>query len=85
MLFICIGLKMMNSSIDNDELLDSDQNSVSHFLFLAANTLSHLRLSLILLCKNTSSNQDLHCNEIRGRQRWVKVIAAKNKKCDSEF
>ena len=39
--------------------LESYQNSVSHFLFLAANTLSHPRLSLISLRKNTRSNQDL--------------------------
>lgn len=31
------------------------------FLFLAANALSHPRLSLILLRKNNSSYQDLHC------------------------
>ena len=38
-----------------------DQNSVSHFLFLASNTLIQSRLSLISLRKNTSSKQDLHC------------------------
>ena len=39
--------------------LQSDQNSLSHFLLLAAN-LPYLRLSLISLRKNTSPNQDLH-------------------------
>ena len=36
--------------------LKSDQNFVSHFLLLTANTLTHSCLSLISLCKNTSSN-----------------------------
>ena len=55
--------------------LKSDQNSVSHVWFLAVKTLPHPRLSLILLCKNTISNQDLQC----------KVLAAKNKKYETEF
>ena len=46
-------------------VLKSDQDSVSHFLFLAANTLHHLRLSLILLHKDTSSKQDLYCEKAR--------------------
>ena len=73
----------------------SDQNSVSHFLFLAANTLSQFCLSLIMLRKNFSSNQDLQCNscieltflqsKIRERRGWGKAFAAENKKCDMEF
>ena len=41
---------------------------MSQSLLLAANTLPNPRLSLILLCKNTSSNQDMQC----------KVLAIKN-------
>ena len=55
--------------------LKSDQNSVSHVWFLVVKTLPHPRISLILLCKNTISNQDLQC----------KVLAAKNKKYETEF
>ena len=47
---------------------EPDQNSSSYFLFLAANTLPHPRLSLILLHKNTSSNQDLQCKFLR--EKW---------------
>ena len=36
--------------------LKSDQNSVSHFLFLAVNTLAHARFSLILLRKHIAKN-----------------------------
>ena len=75
--------------------LKSSQNSVSHFLFLAANTLPHPHLSLISLHRNTSSNHDLKCNswlaleflpsEIRKRQRWGKVLAQPKIKCVLEF
>ena len=44
------------------------QNSMSHFLFLAANALPQSRLSLILLRKNTSFKQDLH------RRSWLELV-----------
>ena len=54
-----------------------------------------LILSLISRRKNSSSNQNLHYkswldlvflrSEIKERRGWGKVLAAKNKKCDTEF
>ena len=73
----------------------SDQNSMSRFLFLAANALPQSRFSLIMARKNTSSNHDLRCksclklvflrSKIRERRHCGKALAAKNKKCDMEF
>ena len=60
---------------------------MSH-LVLAANTLPQPRLSLILLRKNTSSNQDLHRNffmkyfyetRLEKNEGGGKVLAAKKK------
>ena len=60
------------------------------YLFLAANSSPHYPFSLISLCKNTSSNQDLQCkfwsepalllNKIKERRNWGKLLVANNKK-----
>ena len=58
----------------------SDQNSMSHFLFLAANALSHPRILMVSLPKNISSTKIyISKSKIRERRGWGKTLTVQNK------